>query len=495
MASKLKVDEISNVAGAGYVLTSTGVSLDLSGAVSAIGIPRGTTAQRPANSDGFLRFNTDLNVLEISINNIWYTAFDPLADQYDGYIDILAEPNIYRNQPGIGSSNSYWSASPRSSGVAGEERNQAIKSYWPASPHDQTWTDHGFQQYVGSGYGYTQIDMGTTVTHIPTKAIVAGYVSSHMPQTCVIQGSSDGSTWNDLAQWRVHPGQWEGPMKGYNANASSKAWLTPKTETGLSAASIISSRNAGDKGMEKYMVSLDSTTGYRYYRLAGWGWNDTNAYYLCTSWSMLYPKSSWAQLYPNGWTPPSGFFATNTNFRNGFASVKCFVDVEAENATTLHQWTGQVGDYEYPSQVWDFDRKSGTGNGFALHGGHEGQSNYPHHVAIDMSDSYPTGIVLDQFYLIVHQNSFGYFDVYGTNNKIDYGNYRDNDIWTLLASNLNGGGTGSGISDGTGRSQNFTNTTAYTAYKIVIKDNARPNQSVGGNYGGYASYGIAFRKQ
>ena len=60
MASKLKVDEVSNVAGAGYVVTSAGVSLDMSNAGSALGIPRGTTAQRPAHSDGFLRFNTDL---------------------------------------------------------------------------------------------------------------------------------------------------------------------------------------------------------------------------------------------------------------------------------------------------------------------------------------------------------------------------------------------------------------------------------------------------
>ena len=59
MASKLKVDEISNVAGAGYVLTSAGVSLDLSNAGSALGIPKGTTAQRPSHSAGCLRFNTD----------------------------------------------------------------------------------------------------------------------------------------------------------------------------------------------------------------------------------------------------------------------------------------------------------------------------------------------------------------------------------------------------------------------------------------------------
>ena len=158
MASKLKVDEVSNVAGAGYVVTSAGVSLDMSNAGSALGIPRGTTAQRPAHSDGFLRFNTDLNVLEISIGSQWYTTFDPVADKYDGYIDIFAEPNIYRNQPGLGSSNSYWSRS-NGNGNGGEERHQAIKSYWPASPHDQSWPNHSFQQYVGNGYGYTQVDM------------------------------------------------------------------------------------------------------------------------------------------------------------------------------------------------------------------------------------------------------------------------------------------------------------------------------------------------
>ena len=494
MASKLKVDEVSNVAGAGYVVTSAGVSLDMSNAGSALGIPRGTTAQRPAHSDGFLRFNTDLNVLEISIGSQWYTTFDPVADKYDGYIDIFAEPNIYRNQPGLGSSNSYWSRS-NGNGNGGEERHQAIKSYWPASPHDQSWPNHSFQQYVGNGYGYTQVDMGSTVTHIPTKAIVTAYTQNHMPQTSFIEGSSNGSNWTRLADWRIHPGQWEGPIKSYNGNGSSKAWLSPKTETGVSAASIISSRNAGDKGMEKYLLSLDASSGYRYYRLSGEGWTDTNGYYLCSSWAMLYPKSEWAKLYPNGWTPPSGFVATNTNFNNGFASVKCFVDVEAQNSTTTYRWAGAVGDYAYPSQVWDFDRRNGTGNGFALHGGHEGQTNFPHHVAIEMSDSYPTGIVLDQWKSINHVNNFGYFDVYATNNRIDYGNYRDNDFWTLLATNLNGGGRSNSIGEGNPVTANFANTTAYTAYKIVIKDASRSNQSFGSYYGGYACYGIAFRKQ
>ena len=190
MASKLKVDEISNVAGAGYVLTSAGVSLDLSNAGSALGIPKGTTAQRPSHSDGFLRFNTDTNSMEISIGSVWHNAFDPIADKYDGYIDILTEPNIYRNQPGIGSSNSYWSRS-NGNGNGGEERHQAIKSYWPAAPHDQSWTEHGFQEYVGNGPGWTRVDFGSVVSTPPTKAIVTAYTQNHMPQTSL--NAKDGT--------------------------------------------------------------------------------------------------------------------------------------------------------------------------------------------------------------------------------------------------------------------------------------------------------------
>ena len=40
--------------------------------------------------------------MEIAIGSVWHNAFDQIADKYDGYIDILTEPNIYRSQPGIG---------------------------------------------------------------------------------------------------------------------------------------------------------------------------------------------------------------------------------------------------------------------------------------------------------------------------------------------------------------------------------------------------------
>ena len=102
---------------------------------------------------------------------------------------------------------------------------------------------------------------------------------------------------------------------------------------------------------------------------------------------------------------------------------------------------------------------------------------------------------MDQFINVNHSNNFGYFDVYATNNRIDYGNYRDNDFWTLLATNLNGGGRSNSLGEGSTVTNNFANTTAYTAYKIVIKDASRSNQSFGSFYGGYACYGIAFRKQ
>ena len=50
MASKLKVDEITNLSENGFITISGNTGLDLSASTSAIALPRGTTAQRPASA-------------------------------------------------------------------------------------------------------------------------------------------------------------------------------------------------------------------------------------------------------------------------------------------------------------------------------------------------------------------------------------------------------------------------------------------------------------
>ena len=70
MAGKLKVDELYS--DNSYINTTNGVSLNLSQASSYIGIPSGTTAQRPSPViQGSIRFNTTIGKFEYYNGTEW----------------------------------------------------------------------------------------------------------------------------------------------------------------------------------------------------------------------------------------------------------------------------------------------------------------------------------------------------------------------------------------------------------------------------------------
>lgn len=73
MSSQIKVDNLNNLAGSGYIQTVSGVSLDLRNATSGLRLPVGTTLQRPSGAPaGEVRYNSTLNALEVSNgNNGW----------------------------------------------------------------------------------------------------------------------------------------------------------------------------------------------------------------------------------------------------------------------------------------------------------------------------------------------------------------------------------------------------------------------------------------
>lgn len=144
-----------------------------------------------------------------------------------------------------------------------------------------------------------------------------------------------------------------------------------------------------------------------------------------------------------------------------------------------------------------------TANGFSMHTGHDGSSDFEMYVGIDFKGDYPNGIVLNQLVFTVHVNGFGRFDIDGSNDTNTWSsestglanatqgggiNVRSGN-WSTIASNLNMNGSGSGLGDGTTFVVNFTNTTAYRKYRIRIKDfnNA-------GGFGGWACYGWCWNK-
>lgn len=144
-----------------------------------------------------------------------------------------------------------------------------------------------------------------------------------------------------------------------------------------------------------------------------------------------------------------------------------------------------------------------TTNGFAMHTGHDGSTDFEMYVGIDFKGDYPNGVVLNQLVFTVHVNGFGRFDIDGSNdtntwssestglaNSTQTGgiNVRTGN-WTTIASNLNMNASGSGLGDGTTFVVNFTNTTPYRKYRIRIKDinNA-------GGFGGWACYGWCWNR-
>jgi hypothetical protein len=53
--------------------------IDMSASTGALNIPKGNTAQRPAASNGYIRFNTDLNTLEGANNSSWANVGSGIA--------------------------------------------------------------------------------------------------------------------------------------------------------------------------------------------------------------------------------------------------------------------------------------------------------------------------------------------------------------------------------------------------------------------------------
>lgn len=135
----------------------------------------------------------------------------------------------------------------------------------------------------------------------------------------------------------------------------------------------------------------------------------------------------------------------------------------------------------------------GTGESFATHGGHAGSSVYPMYAAIYLGT---TPKAVNQLKVSLHGNSWGYFELQGSNDANTTGDFKGTGTWTSLTftgsdnsqGNQNMGGNSSGYSDGNVLTFNYSNNIPYTHYRIWIKDSSRPNQSLGTFYGGSASY-------
>ena len=132
-----------------------------------------------------------------------------------------------------------------------------------------------------------------------------------------------------------------------------------------------------------------------------------------------------------------------------------------------------------------------TGFQFATHGGHCGVSDYPGYWAVHLGGAR----AVNQLKTWIHANSWGYFELQGSNNSGNASGFNQSGNWTTLSflcstnSNCqNMGGYSSGCADGTLFTFWYTNDVPFSAYRIKVLDSSRQVNPLGTYYGGSAGY-------
>jgi len=145
----------------------------------------------------------------------------------------------------------------------------------------------------------------------------------------------------------------------------------------------------------------------------------------------------------------------------------------------------------YGATAWSEFNSAGSTQ-FGGHDGHDGSpADYPAYVAVYLGGRH----AVNRLNLVLHSNSYGYFELQGSNNSGTGGSYSTGS-WTSLpfvTSNVStntqhAGGQYSGYSDGTVLTYQYNNDIAYSSYRLWIKDSSQAGESLGTRHTGWATY-------
>ena len=166
----------------------------------------------------------------------------------------------------------------------------------------------------------------------------------------------------------------------------------------------------------------------------------------------------------------------------------------SNGSTRISNYGGAVND----NRAWSYPGL-GITDGFSSHGGHAGVSVFPIYAAVYLGS---VGRAVNQVKASLHGNSWGYFELQGSNDANTTGDFKTTGTWTSIpfissdnsTGNQNMGGNSSGYGDGTVLTFTYSNNVPYTHYRIWIKDTSRPNQTLGSAYNGSAGYTIQLNR-
>lgn len=222
MASKLKVDEITNLNENGFITISGNTGLNLSSSTSAIALPRGTTAQRPASApSGAMRFNTQTLSLEIYNGTAWLASLKSGPPLGDGSSAETAPPHArefatYNMPSGV-----YWIkptgqvAKQTFVDMSNDDGSGGgwvkIHTAWTGSSSDRT----------NDGYNETFLKTGITANFISSK-IYSVFSGGLRSSNYTVQYSDNNSDWTTA---------WTG-VASNNASGSVSCGIQQNTGTG-----------------------------------------------------------------------------------------------------------------------------------------------------------------------------------------------------------------------------------------------------------------------
>jgi hypothetical protein len=150
---------------------------------SALVLPRGTTAQRPATPvDGDIRFNTDLGITEYYYKGFWAdTRTNQGAFRKDGAVLIL-DATLPESYPGTGT---VWTD------ISGTGNNFTVNASAYRTAGD-TSTKPGYMDFNGS-YGCAATASGSDVPRLPGAGGGCTYI-------CVTRVLQSSSAWRTLTR-------------------------------------------------------------------------------------------------------------------------------------------------------------------------------------------------------------------------------------------------------------------------------------------------------
>ena len=197
-------------------------------------------------------------------------------------------------------------------------------------------------------------------------------------------------------------------------------------------------------------------------------------------------------IYTFKWSDGINFVSKAVNIAYNFVNLDPFGVFNTSSMPHSEVNTQEMGSNKISgngASAWSIFNKNNSM--FGGHDGHDGASDYPAYIAIDLGEVKP----INRLNIHIHQNSFGYFELQGSNNA-GSGTFYNAGTWTslpfstssLAQGNQNAGGASSALGEGTSLVYQYNNDTAYRYYRLKILDNSKQTESVGTRQSGWAIY-------